>query len=298
MCRAVIALLLVAYGVTAIAQAPADRQPTLKFDVASVRPSAPGLRSIGIGRPVNDTVRGVRATVRQLVAYAYNLDPLGRHDPEPVGGPEWAGEDQFDIQAKGSAELSFADAREMVFSLLVDRFRLRVHTERRELPVYALTLAKSDGELGRGLRRSAIDCSAFSTTLAITGQLARAKTVGPMCGLNTGGAPAIAQFLGVPNDQPRGTRVSRGTATIAELVTAIASSPEIDRKVVDRTGLSGTFDIDLRWVPVRSGSLVAAPIDVLSIFTAVQEQLGLKLVSQREPLEVVVIDAVERPTPD
>jgi uncharacterized protein (TIGR03435 family) len=68
--------------------------------------------------------------------------------------------------------------------------------------------------------------------------------------------------------------------------------------VVDRTGLSGTFDVDLRWVPVRSGLLAVTPIDALSIFTASQEQLGLKLVSQREPLEVVDIDAVERPAPD
>jgi uncharacterized protein (TIGR03435 family) len=268
------------------------------FVVASVRPSAPGLRSVGIGRPVNGTVRGVRATVRQMVAYAYNLDPLIRHDPEPVGGPAWVGEDQFDIQAKGQADLSFADSREMVMSLLVDRFRLRVHTERRELPVYTLTLAKNDGTLGPSLRRSSTDCSAFSATLATTGQLARAKVVGPSCGLNTGGAPAIAQVLGVPNDQPAGTLVSRGTATIAELVIAITRSPEIDRRVVDRTGLSGTFDVDLRWVPVRSGLLAVTPIDALSIFTALQEQLGLKLVSQREPLEVVVIDAVERPTPD
>jgi uncharacterized protein (TIGR03435 family) len=186
----------------------------------------------------------------------------------------------------------------MVMSLLVDRFRLRVHTERRELPVYTLTLAKNDGTLGPSLRRSSTDCSAFSATLSTTGQLARAKAVGPSCGLNTGGAPAIAQVLGVPNDQPAGTLVSRGTATIAELVIAITRSPEIDRRVVDRTGLSGTFDVDLRWVPVRSGLLAVTPIDALSIFTALQEQLGLKLVSQREPLEVVVIDAVERPTPD
>ena len=88
------------------------------------------------------------------------------------------------------------------------------------------------------------------------------------------------------------------------LARMIRRSPEIDRPVLDRTGLTGTYDVDLVFTPAQPGpgvagaALAVAPSDVLSIFTAVQEQLGLRLESRREPVDVVVIDSVERPTPN
>jgi uncharacterized protein (TIGR03435 family) len=85
---------------------------------------------------------------------------------------------------------------------------------------------------------------------------------------------------------------------MVELITALSRSSEVDRKIIDRATLTGTFDIELTSVPSQSETIVANPADVVSIFTAVQEQLGLKLESRREPLDVVVIDAVERPEPN
>ena len=88
------------------------------------------------------------------------------------------------------------------------------------------------------------------------------------------------------------------------LTRTIQISPEIDRPVLDRTGLTGTYDVDLVFAPAQTGpgvagaALAVAPEDALSIFTAVEEQLGLKLESRREPVDVVVIDSVERPTPN
>ena len=294
-----LAPVIMAGAVVFAAQSAGAPQRALAFEVASVRPSEPGPSGVGgVTRPVKGLVRAVRATVRQMVMYACNLDPLLRHDPEPVGGPAWADTERFDIVARGPADLSFADSRAMLLSLLKERFKLQVHVEKREVPVYALVQARVDGRLGTGLQLSKVDCSAYTTTLAATGRAADAKEAGPQCGLNAGGAAAVAAARGVQNTNPRGAQLVVGTATIAELLTPLMRSAEVGRKVIDRTALTGTFDIQLTWVPAQSGTIVADPVTVLSIFTALQEQLGLKLESDREAVDVVVIDSMERPTPD
>jgi uncharacterized protein (TIGR03435 family) len=287
--------LLVAAAVAA--QSPASgRQPTA-FEVASVKPSEPGAQAGGIARPVNGLMRASGVTLRQLVRYAYDIEPQ-RRDPDPVGGPDWIDRDRFDIVARGPADLSFPDSRLMMRALLAERFALQTRTETRELPVFFLVMARTDGRPGSGLRRSEIDCTAYSAALAATGRGAIAKQAGPQCGLSSGGAPAVAATLGITNTLPRGAQMARGTATMAELLTVVTRSPDIDRKIFDRSGLAGTFDIDLHWVPARSGVLVAAPADVLTVFTAIEEQLGLKLQPARAPIDVVVIDGAQRPTPD
>jgi uncharacterized protein (TIGR03435 family) len=293
----VVALTLRSGGVAPAQDTAAS--PRLEFEVASVRPSAPGAAPGGIGRPVNGLVRATATTVRQMIHYAYDLMPLQRHDPASDGGPAWIDTERFDIMARGPDDLSFADSRAMLLALLQQRFTLRTHTEKRDAPVYSLELARRDGAPGAGLRRSQMDCAAYSATLTATGRGAAAIKVGPGCGLNSGGAPAVAATLGLsPAGFARGSMMTRGTATMAELVTVISRSPDIDRKILDRTGLSGTFDIELLWNPLRQGPFTAAPADVVPIVTALQEQLGLKLVPQRQPVEVVIVDAVERPTPN
>jgi uncharacterized protein (TIGR03435 family) len=236
-------------------QSPATGR-ALAFDVASVRPSPAGAPG-GISRPVNGIVRAVRTTVRQLVQYAFDIEPLQRRDPLPVGGPSWIDEERFDIEARGPADLSFPDSRLMMQALLAERFRLRVRHEPRETPVYELVLARKDGRLGRGLQPSQTDCAAYSAALAATGRGAVATKLGPGCGLTSGGAPAVAASLKIANPLPRGGQMARGTATMAELLTVITRAFDIDRKVIDRTGLTGTYDIDLGWVPPRAGAIVA-----------------------------------------
>ena len=282
----------------ASAQSPAGGRQAPTFEVASVKPSEPGAQPGGIARPVDGLVRANATTVRQLIRYAYDLEPLQRRDPEPVGGPDWIDRDRFDIVARGPATLSFPESRLLMRSLLADRFGLQTRIETRELPVYLLVTARDDRRLGSGLRPSQIDCAAYSAALTATGRGAVAKQAGPQCGLASGGAPAVAASLGITNTLPRGAQMARGTATLAELLTIITRSAEVDRKVLDRSGLTGTFDIDLSWVPARSGALVADPGDVLSIFTAVEEQLGLKLQSGRAPIDVVIIERVRQPTPN
>jgi uncharacterized protein (TIGR03435 family) len=282
-----VALLLYGSFATSVAFAQsAEPQPALSFDVASVRPS--GLASQGgISRPVNGTVRVNGAPLRRIIQFAYDIEPELRHDPLPVGGPSWIDDDLFVIEARGPADLSLADARRMMQSLLRERFNLRAHIEKKELPVYVLVRTRADSTLGPGLRRSQIDCAAYSEALARSGRLEVASQVGPReCGFAGGGGIGGGRLF------------LKGTGTLADMLRYFARSPDIDRRILDRTGLAGTFDVDFVWAPDRSGPAAAVPADVVSIFTALPEQLGLKLESRREVSDVVVIDTVERPGPN
>ena len=291
-----VAVIAAVPGGTTAAQRPPPTDKVM-FEVASVRPSAPGTRG-GVSRPVGGLVRATGASLRDLILFAFDLMPVQRHDPEPVGGPAWTDRDRFDVVAKGAADLSLADARLMMRSLLEDRFKLHIRTETREVPAYALRLARQDGKLGSGLRPSSMDCTAYSATLASTGRIAAAKEVGPNCGLTTGGARGVASGLGIQADSAPGALMSHGSGMLDDLIGAISRSPDVDRRIVDRTGLSGTFDVHLTWAPTRGSAGAGSPADTLSVFTAVQDQLGLKLEAIRVPAGVIVIDSAEQPTFD
>ena len=260
----------------AVIHATAGRQ-SLAFEVASIRPASG--QPFGIERPVNGVVTTRGAELRRLIRWAYGVEP-NLHDPLPEGGPAWIDRELFAIEARGPVDLTFADARLMMQTLLKERFNLRVHIEKREYPVYALVLNGSDGRLGPGMRRSALDCTAYSDTLARTGRMVAAREVSSDCQLRSGGTGA-------------GSQVLRGRATMRELILPISRSPDVGRKVFDRTGLTGTFELEAEWVPARSGPGAPASTDVVSTFTALQEQLGLKLEPRRELLDVVVIDSVD-----
>jgi uncharacterized protein (TIGR03435 family) len=151
--------------------------------------------------------------------------------------------------------------------------------------VYALVLAKKDGTLGPGLRRSDKDCSAFSAAFARGEQ----GGVQPLrvngCDFTAGGGPGGAFSI-------------HATITLDALIPLMARTRDIDRPILNRTGLDSTFDVALEFIQPRVNETGAPPPTGPSIFTAVQEQLGLKLDPQRAPLDVVVIDAIERPMPD
>jgi len=279
----------IAFSAALQGQSPAPGG-TIAFDVASIRPLENG-KPNAIGPPVNGTVRARGIDVRRLIQYAYDLDPPFSRKPAPEGGRAWIDKDLYEVVAQGPADLTFPDARRAMLTLLRERFDLKSHVEQRELPVYVLVKARKDDALGPGLRPSKVDCSAFSETLLRTGRGAVAREVSTNCEV-------------VQSRDDRRRIQSRGPITIQDLVRRIERNPEIDRPVVDGTGLTGTYDLDLVWAPAQPGpgaagaALAVAPSDVLSIFTAVQEQLGLRLESRRAPVDVVVIDSVERPTPN
>lgn len=180
----------------------------------------------------------------------------------------------------------------MLRNVLEDRFRLKARLETREYPLFALVLAKQDGSLGPSLRRRIVPC-----TLRAVGELG--ELFGPL--------PAVRTQCGGRTGP--GMLLSTG-ATIGDLVWALSRPelvPGVGRIVVDRTGLAGTFDIDLRWTPdtafTEGSQSAAAPSPSLDgneppLFTAIQEQLGLRLKRTKGPLDVLVIDHVERPTPN
>ena len=266
-------LLCAALVLPARAQRPA-------FEVASIR------RNVSVGQLSSISGQpGGRITVTNhaLRNIIRNMNRLQSY--QLVGGPDWIDKDRWDIVAKGAGDPSFEQLVAMMQTLLADRFKLVTHREARDMPIYALMLARPDGRLGPQLKVSTVDCAAIAAA-------ARAQ----------GGAPPPP-----PGAGPRcGTNMSTGRMRAsATPMSDIARNLSIatDRSVVDKTGLPGIFDLDLRWKPDVPASAPEGPgnistDDAPSLFTALQEQLGLKLDAQRGPVEVLVIDSAEKPVED
>jgi uncharacterized protein (TIGR03435 family) len=210
--------------------------------------------------------------LRMLIRTSY-----GVQDSQIVGGPEWMNVDRFDIGARGdvgnSPALPVAHAGDssrlqlMMQSLLADHFKLVVHRERQEADVYELTLLNGDGRLGPGLRHSDIDCEALATQ-ARQG-LSRTRTQTRRCDLSRDvGSLAI------------------GGRPLSQLANTLSTM--VGKTVVDQTGLTGNFDVNLAWTPDRTSPLA-------SFLKAVHEQLGLELVLRQRSTEVLVVDRADRP---
>ena len=262
-------------SVTPFAQDRAS-PPDPAFEVASIRLNA----SVGVPEALAVQPDGVRFTafpVRTLITIAYRAEGIQRFD-QLVGAPSWIAVDRFDIVAKaGKADVQNGVQSRlpaMLRTLLRDRFGLRLHSETRDMPAFALVVARRDRRLGPELRESSIDCSA---------EAAGAKAdPDRWCGIRAAGG------------------VINGRAVSAALLAGnLSGYPAIDRPVIDRTGLTGRYDFRLEYSP----AFVQQPADAVptpgpSLFTALTEQLGLSLQPETIRLPVLVIDNIERPTPD
>ncbi|HLK62534.1 MAG TPA: TIGR03435 family protein [Bryobacteraceae bacterium] len=224
------------------------------FEAASVRPHEGPLRIMGTsikGQRLNST-----DYIRGFIMYAYNLK---NYQIEGPGQSNPIGNVAYDIVAKaeGEAEPTKAEFRQMLQLLLADRFKLQVHWEKREMPVYALVVGKN----GPKLKESAADATPFGN-LSVKG---------------------------------RNYEVTLTKADMDTIVGGVANSFP-DRPVVDRTGLTGSYDVKLVYTPdVPSNRRGEPDPSDISIFTAVQE-LGLKLEPQKATIEVLVIDHAEKPS--
>jgi uncharacterized protein (TIGR03435 family) len=278
-----------ATSLRAQAQVP-ERPPS--FEVASVKENRSGdLRSPMRTEP-GGRFTATNVLLKFLIAEAF-MGPQPVHlSSRIVGGPDWIDSTRFDIIAKASTE--FRSSPEgppnelflMLRSLLEDRFKVRTHRETRELPVYELVVARADGKLGPQLRQSTANCDGPPPP--------RQPNEPPPCGAMRG--PARVMAGGIP---------MRRFAEMLTAIMAVGTPASADgRLVVDKTGLSGRFAFNLAWTPEQMPTAAPPPgippIDPNgpSLFTALQEQLGLKLESAKGPVEVLVIDSVERPTPD
>jgi bla regulator protein blaR1 len=290
------ALVLIALGITVVAipifsQAPAGSKPS--FEAATIKPNLSGENHVAIlGQPGGRFVV-TGASLKMIMGVAYSV-----RDFQIIGGPTWITSDRWDIEAKaeegsipppaGPPDPTTPNPLAIrVQSLLEDRFQLKIHHETKELPVYELTVAKGGPKM----------------------KLSEDQT--PFRPPERGGAPPPPPQRGGP--VPRGgMRMGRGNleatgVPFANLVQAL--SQQLGRTVIDKTDLKGFYDIKLQWTPEFSpagplgpggpgGPEPPPPADASgpSIFTALQEQLGLKLDSTKGPVDVIVIDSVQRPT--
>jgi uncharacterized protein (TIGR03435 family) len=267
------------------------------FEVASVKPNESDDGRVMFGLQPGGRFTASNVTFVALLRQAYQLQEF-----QVAGGPGWIRSDRFDVTAR-APEGDAADIgpqadriRPMLQALLRDRFKLATHNETRDMPIYALVVARSDGTLGPKLTPSATDCAAQ-----------RGRGRGP----RGGGAP--------PQTFQPGQRIdcglmmgfgvmNAGGMPIIELARTI--SPQVGRIVIDKTGLTGSYDFELNYAPDPGGGgfagipappgaqAPAADPNLPSLFTALEEQLGLKLDAERGPVDVLVIDAVEPPDPD
>jgi uncharacterized protein (TIGR03435 family) len=257
------------------------------FEVASVRPNNGDSRGSSTSTQPGGRFIATNVPLMLLVRHAFDLQPS-----QLVGLPDWASSERFDIAAKAEQEFPRSSEKPslsqlMVQSLLEERFKLVSHRETRELPVYALVLARTDGKFGPQLKQSDVDCAALAAAQKASGAVSRGGGGGAAPGASP---PAPGERRPCSMTMIPG-RIRATAVPIGNLVANL--SPTVQRMVVDRTGLAGAFDFDLTYSTEQSAD-ASSP----SIFTAVQEQLGLKLESVRVPMEVLVIDSIERPTAD
>lgn len=289
---------IVAAGGYAAIVVAAQTPARLAFEVASVKPVATETRLVP-GQPSGwlDGGRFVipRLNVRTLVSIAFRSpDGVALRPEQILGAPDWTTATFYAIEAKIANPtrdpVAVADRGPLLQSLLADRFKLAVHFESRDQAIHALVLARSNGALGPNLIPHPVDC------VAVARQQDEARRNGQ----------TTAEILAGPNGQTCLLKMLpgsfHGTAVLLRTFAPLVGR-QLGLEVVDRTGLTGTFDIDLHYAPDagRGGPDVSTPhaqSDLPTIYTALQEQLGLKIETSHEPSDVLVVDHVEKLTED
>ena len=257
--------------------AAAGAQTTPQFEVAAIRPNNSGARAVSIGVPSPGTFRAQNVWLRFLVQVAWDVK-----DFQVLGGPGWATSDRYDVTAKAAENVQLPEMRPMLKALLEDRFQLTLHTETRQLPVYALVV-------GKGVLKLRLTSEG---SCAMPNPDASSPNPLPVCG-NISMSPDGINGVGV---------------SMAQLAAALSNS--MQRTVVDQTALTGKFDVHMEWTADQStpgfwapGLAPAPSADASSdgghsIFTVIREQLGLALEARKGPVTVLVIDHAEKPSPN
>ncbi len=276
------------------AQAPAPRP---EFEVATIKPNAGNSQRSFIGSQSPGTLSAENVPLKLMIQQAYSARSF-----QVQGLPGWTDSERYDLHAKArvdgppeplnreSMEKTMAEMRVMLQALLEDRFQLKLHRETRELPVYALSIAKGGPKLKKA------DCLMYDPGNPPP-PVAPGEKRPNFCGNINMGASGSNRTLDAPG------------ATMQSLIERALPSI-VGRFVIDKTGLTGTFNVHMEWAPdVPMPALAGAggsnepgrsapstDNQGPSIFSAIQEQLGLKLESTKGPVEVLVIDHVEKPS--
>jgi uncharacterized protein (TIGR03435 family) len=227
------------------------------FEVATIKPTDPSFGGI-VMRLGGGRFSATGFTLKDLIAFAYAVD-----SSQIAGGPNWLASDRYDVLGKPEKEgpLHRDDARVMLRVLLTDRFQLKTHFETKEMPVYVLAVGKNGIKM-----KQRID--------------------------GDGGEPTQLTFRGA-----RATGRNVSARTLAEELQAMVA----DRPVLDQTGLSGNFDFYLSWRPEAdqfggTGASISGDSNDPDLFTAIREQLGLKLEARKEPAKVIAVDSAMKPS--
>ena len=248
-----------------------------RFEVASIKPGDPAVSRGMFGFPPGRFVQeDLNLFNTVLAAFRVRPDQLAML-------PDFAQRERFTINAKTPEGTRPADATLMLRALLVDRFKMRYHAERKEEDTFNLVLARKDGRVGPQLHTSSVDCASRRTAQRDKQDVPALPPGALECGVRNG--PGTINFGGMP---------------MSVLVQMLSN--QTGRQVVDHTGITGNVDVDLHWSLQASG-LRASPDaaspapqdDGPSVFTAVQEQLGLKLESAKAFVDRLIIDHIERP---
>jgi uncharacterized protein (TIGR03435 family) len=300
---------LLGFGIAvALALTVSAAAQSASFEVASIKPSNPNptgpLGGTPMMLPALGRLTAQNVTLRMLVMGAYQKQPF-----EIVGGPPWWNSEKFDINARAADASGTTDQiLGMLKTLLADRFKLKMHTETREVPVYHLVLARGDGKLGQKMKASTDNCPDF-----------KAQQQAQLEAIAKGGLSAIAGMRPKPGEAappcsitplPPTTPGSIGMKATGQAIPTLTLllTQLVGRPVVDKTGLTGLYDFELT-IDLQTIQRIYADLGVNmplppnlpegpSLMTLLQEDLGLKLDSQRGPGEVLVIDSAEMPTPD
>lgn len=261
------------------------------FDVVSVRPNispGPGGRGGGATRPQQFLVQN--ATLKTILRRAFGapgqLGPgttIDLLEPQVAGGPEWIATDKFDITATTATATEPERMRLMVQRMLAERFQFKAHWEKREMPVYLLTMARPDGRPGaRMTMKSEAECEKERGDGPPPMPQPGVPAPPPRCGYIQFG-PGLVYAGGIPMDW------------LANTLPNVPVITGIDRPVLNRTNLKGSFAFELKFAMPLSPN---PDPDRPQLLTAMEEQLGLRLESTRAPVDVLVIDSVERPEPN
>lgn len=246
-----------------------------KFDVASIKPAA-GDPCMCINTTPGGRVHATSMTLKFLLEMVYHVQNF-----QVSGGPPWFASVRYDIDAKTDVPTKDSEVSVMLQQLLADRFQLVFHRETRELPVYALALARKNGKLGPGMVES---------------KEGTCKPPDPTKPAEASGKPNCGQGWG-------DARTFRSSSVQADYL-ATSLSRLLRTMVIDKTGLTGKYDITLDWTPddriafklSPDAAKAAAESGLPDLFGALQQQLGLKLESQKGSVEVLVIDHAEKPS--
>ena len=268
---------LFSVGVVASGQAP---EPAPIPYVATVKVNTSGSGESFTRRLPGGTFLASNMLLRDLIAFAHGLQAF-----QIEGAPDWIGNVRFDVTMKAEANVGPVAigptqiGLQLARAVLAERFAFRAHRETRERPVFALVRARPDGSLGPRLKQSATDCAALASEAGKSGAPwpPRSADGRILCGLQT-----------------QGNTLTAGGYPMSEFQRYLTGQAQ--RVVIDRTGLAGAWDFELTFTPLDVAA--AGSTDTPSLLTALQEQLGLKLDATRGPADVLVVDRIERPTPD